>query len=160
MLRIGFGYDSHSFIEGDHILLGGVRISHKYSVKAHSDGDVLLHAISDALLGAAALGDLGQHFPDTDPKYSNMDSMDIVSHIFSLLQERGFQINNIDATIIAQSPKLSPHMSAIRHSVATVLNLPISQVSVKATTNEHMGWIGREEGLAAHVVVLLAAGTD
>jgi len=160
LLRIGFGYDSHSFIEGDHILLGGVRISHKYSVKAHSDGDVLLHAISDALLGAAALGDLGQHFPDTDPKYSNMDSMDIVSHIFSLLQERGFQINNIDATIIAQSPKLSPHMSAIRHSVATVLNLPISQVSVKATTNEHMGWIGREEGLAAHVVVLLAAGTD
>lgn len=160
MLRIGFGYDSHSFIEGDYILLGGVRIPHKYSVKAHSDGDVLLHAISDSLLGAAALGDLGQHFPDTDPKYSNMDSMDIVSHIFSLLQERGFQINNIDATIIAQSPKLSPHMSAIRHSVATVLNLPISQVSVKATTNEHMGWIGREEGLAAHVVVLLAAGTD
>jgi 2-C-methyl-D-erythritol 2,4-cyclodiphosphate synthase len=160
LLRIGFGYDSHSFIEGDHILLGGVRVPHKYSVKAHSDGDVLLHAISDALLGAAALGDLGKHFPDTDPKYSNMDSMDIVSHIFSLLQERGFQINNIDATIIAQSPKLSPHMSAIRHSVATVLNLPISQVSVKATTNEHMGWIGREEGLAAHVVVLLAAGTD
>lgn len=157
MLRIGFGYDSHRFIEGDHIMIGGVRIPHDHAFEAHSDGDVLLHALGDALLGAAALGDIGQHFPDTDPTYKAADSADLVRQILQLLQERKFSINNIDATIIAEAPRLMPHISDIRHSMATVVGLPVSQVSVKATTNEKMGWLGRGEGVAAHVVLLLSS---
>jgi 2-C-methyl-D-erythritol 2,4-cyclodiphosphate synthase len=157
MMRIGFGYDSHRFIDGDHIMMGGVRLPYTSALKAHSDGDVLLHAVADALLGAAALGDLGQHFPDTDPDYQSANSADLVKKILSLLDERQFAINNIDSTIIAEAPKFSPYMTEIRHSVAEVLGLPVSQVSVKATTNEQMGWIGRGEGIAVHAVVLLSS---
>ena len=157
MMRVGFGYDSHRFCEGDHLMMGGVRIPHTAGFSAHSDGDVLLHALADALLGAAALGDLGQHFPDTDPQYAGADSADLVRHILQLLAERSFAINNIDATIIAELPKFSPHITPIRQSMADIVGLPISQVSVKATTNEKMGWLGRAEGIAVHVVTLLSS---
>lgn len=156
MLRIGFGYDSHRFADGDHCMIGGVCVPHTRGIQAHSDGDVLLHALGDALLGAAALGDLGQHFPDTDPRFADVSSLVLVEHILTLLAERQFSINNIDATVIAEQPRLSVHMTTIRHSVAKSVSLPVSQVSVKATTNEKMGWLGRGEGIAAHVVVLLS----
>lgn len=156
MMRIGIGYDCHQFIAGDHAMIGGVRIPHDRGVKAHSDGDVLLHALADAMLGAAALGDLGQHFPDTDPAYRNFSSEQFVVAIDGLLQERGFVISNIDSTVIAERPKLKPHVPDIRHSIARMLQLPVSQVSVKATTHETMGAFGRGEGLAAQVVILIA----
>ena len=156
MLRIGFGYDSHRFTDGDHCMIGGVCVPHTRGIQAHSDGDVLLHALGDALLGAAALGDLGQHFPDMDPRFADVSSLVLVEHILTLLAERQFSINNIDATVIAEQPRLSVHMTTIRHSVAKAVSLPVSQVSVKATTNEKMGWLGRGEGIAAHVVVLLS----
>jgi 2-C-methyl-D-erythritol 2,4-cyclodiphosphate synthase len=156
-MRVGFGYDSHAFIEGDHVFLGGVKIDFNKAVRAHSDGDVLLHAIADALLGAAALGDLGRHFPDTDPANQNISSSKIVEKIQEMLSQKNFSINNIDATVITELPKLWPYMETIQKNIASLLKLSIDQVSIKAKTNEKMGWIGKGEGLAACAVVALSS---
>lgn len=155
MMRIGTGYDCHRFESGDHIDLGGVNIPYHQSFIAHSDGDVLLHAIGDALLGALALGDLGQHFPDTDASIESISSRILLADIMSLIAKHGYKVVNIDSTVIAQAPKLMPHIDAMRENIATILQISKAQVSVKATTNERMGWIGREEGMAATAVVLL-----
>lgn len=152
-MRVGIGYDSHQFTDGDSLHIGGVEISHTHGVKAHSDGDVLLHALVDALLGAAALGDIGTHFPDDDPRYKNNSSSDFVLHAIDLLKQQNLQLNNLDATIITESPRLKEHILAIRTHIADLFQVPMTEVSVKATTNEKMGWIGRQEGLAAMVVV-------
>ena len=156
-MRIGHGYDVHAFEAGDSIILGGVRIPHCYSLKAHSDGDVLLHAVCDALLGALALGDIGQHFPDTAAEFAQIDSRDLLRRTYALIQERGYKLVNLDSTVLAQQPKLAPHIVAMRNNIASDLSLNIDQVSVKATTTERLGFVGREEGIAAYAVVILAA---
>ena len=155
MLRIGQGLDVHSFTDGDFVTLGGVRIPHTCGIKAHSDGDVLLHALSDALLGALALGDIGQHFPDTDPAYKGADSRVLLAHVYELVKKAGYQLVNADMTVICESPKLAPHNTAMRQSIADVLSVDITQISIKATTNEKMGYLGRGEGIFASAVVLL-----
>lgn len=155
MMRIGHGYDVHRFQEGDHIILGGVRIEHSKAFVAHSDGDVLLHAVCDALLGALALGDIGRHFPDTDPRFLGADSRQLLRTVMSMVDARGWRVMNLDSTILAQAPRLSPHIDAIRGSIAQELQVSEEQVNVKATTTETLGFVGREEGIAAHVVVLL-----
>lgn len=154
-MKIGMGYDSHRFIDGDHVMIGGVKIPHDKGIQSHSDGDVLLHAIGDALLGAAALGDLGRHFPDTDPNYKNANSSDLVKQIHSMLKEMSYRIGNIDATVITEKPKLRNYIDPMREHIAALLEINVDNVSVKATTNEKMGWIGREEGIAAQAVVLI-----
>lgn len=154
-MRIGHGYDVHAFEGGDHIVLGGVRIPHDKAFKAHSDGDVLLHAICDALLGAAALGDIGQHFPDTDPQFKGADSRDLLRQVLGLIKEQHYSIANLDCTIIAQRPKLSGHIQAMRENISHDLGVELNQVNVKATTTEKLGFAGREEGVAAQAVVLL-----
>ncbi|UAW99291.1 2-C-methyl-D-erythritol 2,4-cyclodiphosphate synthase [Halopseudomonas nanhaiensis] len=156
-MRIGHGYDVHRFGDGDHIILGGVRIPHHHGLVAHSDGDVLLHALTDALLGAAALGDIGQHFPDTDPRFKGADSRVLLRHALGLVQARGWRVGNVDATIVAQAPKMAPHIPAMRQQVADDLAVDLDQVNVKATTTEKLGFIGREEGIAVHAVALLLA---
>ncbi len=153
--RIGHGYDVHAFTEGDHIVLGGVNIPHSKAFKAHSDGDVLIHAICDALLGALALGDIGQHFPDTDVRYKGANSRDLLSHVISLITEKGFKVGNMDSTIIAQTPKMSSHIENMQTNLAKDLQIDVSQVNIKATTTENLGFAGREEGIAAHAVILL-----
>jgi len=157
MLRIGHGYDVHRFGEGDFVTLGGVRIAHKFGLIAHSDGDVLLHALADALLGAAALGDIGKHFPDTDAAYKGADSRKLLRRVRELVQQQGFAVANVDSTLIAQKPKMAPHIEAMRKNIADDLCITIGQVNVKATTTEGLGFTGREEGIAAHAVVLLTA---
>ncbi len=154
-MRIGHGYDVHRFQTGDFITLGGVRIAHNKSFVAHSDGDVLLHAITDALLGAAALGDIGQHFPDTDPAYQGADSRQLLRNVVALLAQAGWAIANVDSTILAQAPKMAPHIIAMREHIAADLQVAIDQVNVKATTTESLGFVGREEGIAAHAVAML-----
>lgn len=154
-MRIGHGYDVHAFMEGDAIILGGVKIPHTHAFKAHSDGDVLIHAICDALLGACALGDIGKHFPDTSSDYKNIDSRILLRHVFKLVQEKGYKIGNLDGTIIAQAPKMAPHINAMRANLATDLNCTIDQINVKATTTEKLGFEGRKEGISCHAVVLL-----
>lgn len=154
-MRIGHGYDVHRFGEGDFITLGGVRIPHKFGLVAHSDGDVLLHALSDALLGAVALGDIGKHFPDTDPTFKGADSRALLRHVMSLVQGKGYAVGNVDATIIAQAPKMAPHIQAMRERIAEDLGIELDQVNVKATTTEKLGFTGREEGIAVHAVALL-----
>ncbi len=154
-MRIGHGYDVHRFQSGDFITLGGVQIAHNKSFVAHSDGDVLLHALTDALLGAAALGDIGQHFPDTDPVYKDADSRQLLRNIVVLLKQAGWLISNVDSTILAQAPKMAPHIISMRENIAADLNIVLDQVNVKATTTESLGFVGREEGIAAHVVVML-----
>ena len=154
-MRIGHGYDVHRFGEGDFITLGGVVIAHTQGLVAHSDGDVLLHALCDALLGACALGDIGQHFPDTDPAYRGASSRDLLTHVMKLVAEQGWQVVNIDSTIIAQSPKMAPHIPAMRSNIAQDLEVDLSAVNVKATTTEKLGFCGRQEGIAVHAVVLL-----
>lgn len=154
-MRIGHGYDVHRFGEGDFITLGGVRIPHKFGLIAHSDGDVLLHALSDALLGACALGDIGKHFPDTDPRFKGADSRALLRHVVALVHGKGYVIGNVDATIIAQAPKMAPHIEAMRGSIAEDLQVDLDQVNVKATTTEKLGFTGREEGIAVHAVALL-----
>ncbi len=154
-MRIGHGYDVHRFGEGDFITLGGVRIAHTYGLVAHSDGDVLLHALSDALLGAVALGDIGKHFPDTDPAYKGADSRVLLRHVIGLLQARGWQVGNVDATIVAQAPKMAPHITRMRELIAEDLQVDLDQVNVKATTTEKLGFTGREEGIAVHAVALV-----
>ena len=154
-MRIGHGYDVHRFGEGDFITLGGVRIAHTCGLVAHSDGDVLLHALSDALLGAVALGDIGKHFPDTDPAYKGADSRVLLRHVVGLLHARGWQVGNVDATIVAQAPKMAPHITRMRELIAEDLQVDLDQVNVKATTTEKLGFTGREEGIAVHAVALV-----
>ncbi len=157
-LRIGQGFDAHAFKEGGRLMLGGVEIPHTHSLAAHSDGDVVLHALCDALLGAAVLGDIGQHFPDTDPIYKGIDSRKLLSHVMHLLRARGLQVGNADLTIIAQVPKLAPYREAMRAVIAQDLQVTEGEVNIKATTTEQMGFTGRKEGIAALAVVLLVAG--
>ncbi|WP_019530501.1 2-C-methyl-D-erythritol 2,4-cyclodiphosphate synthase [Dasania marina] len=159
-MRIGHGYDVHRFCDGDEIVLGGVRIPYEQGLLAHSDGDVLLHALADALLGACALGDIGKHFPDTDAQYAGADSRELLRHVYSLVKQEGYQLLNADITVIAQAPKLSPHTDAMRSYIAADLSATIKQINVKATTTEKLGFTGRKEGIAAHAVVLLAARDD
>ena len=154
-MRIGHGYDVHRFCDGDFITLGGVRIPHKYGLLAHSDGDVLLHALSDALLGAAALGDIGKHFPDTDPQFKGADSRVLLRHVVGIVQAKGWKVGNIDATIVAQAPKMAPHIETMRKLIAEDLQVELDQVNVKATTTEKLGFTGREEGIAVHAGALL-----
>ncbi|MBB4865586.1 2-C-methyl-D-erythritol 2,4-cyclodiphosphate synthase [Pseudomonas nitritireducens] len=154
-MRIGHGYDVHRFGEGDFITLGGVRIPHKFGLVAHSDGDVLLHALSDALLGACALGDIGKHFPDTDPQFKGADSRALLRHVLSLIEAKGWKVENVDTTIIAQAPKMAPHIQNMRETIAADLKVELDQVNVKATTTEKLGFTGREEGIAVHAVALL-----
>ncbi|EKT4523543.1 2-C-methyl-D-erythritol 2,4-cyclodiphosphate synthase [Pseudomonas putida] len=154
-MRIGHGYDVHRFCDGDFITLGGVRIPHKYGLLAHSDGDVLLHALSDALLGAAALGDIGKHFPDTDPQFKGADSRVLLRHVVGIVQAKGWKVGNVDATIVAQAPKMAPHIETMRQRIAEDLQVALDQVNVKATTTEKLGFTGREEGIAVHAVALL-----
>ncbi|SFA73215.1 2-C-methyl-D-erythritol 2,4-cyclodiphosphate synthase [Azotobacter beijerinckii] len=154
-MRIGHGYDVHRFGAGDFITLGGVRIPHRFGLLAHSDGDVLLHALCDALLGAAALGDIGRHFPDTDPQFKGADSRVLLRHVVALVQGKGWQVGNVDATIVAQAPKMAPHIEHMRVLIAEDLRVGTDQVNVKATTTERLGFAGREEGIAVHAVALL-----
>lgn len=154
-MRIGHGYDVHAFTEGDHVVLGGVTIPHTHAFKAHSDGDVLIHALCDALLGALALGDIGKHFPDTSADFANIDSRILLRHVMGLIHEQGYTLGNLDATIVAQAPKMAGHIDAMRTHLAEDCQVELSQVSVKATTTEKLGFAGRKEGIAAHAVVLL-----
>ena len=156
-MRIGHGYDVHRFGEGDQIVMGGVTIPYEHGLIAHSDGDVLLHALCDALLGACALGDIGQHFPDTDPTYANADSRELLKHCYGLVRNQGYQLGNADITVVAQAPKMAPHIAAMRSHIAQDLGISIAQVNVKATTTEQLGFTGRREGIAVHAVVLLGA---
>ncbi|MFN2349586.1 MAG: 2-C-methyl-D-erythritol 2,4-cyclodiphosphate synthase [Thioalkalivibrio sp.] len=154
-IRIGHGYDVHAFKDGDHLVLGGVRIPHSKAFAAHSDGDVLIHALCDALLGAAALGDIGRHFPDTDPAYQGADSRVLLRRVVELLRESGYRVGNVDATIIAQAPRMAPHIEAMGANLAQDLGVAIDQINIKATTTERLGFTGREEGIAAHAVALI-----
>ncbi|MEQ3692068.1 MAG: 2-C-methyl-D-erythritol 2,4-cyclodiphosphate synthase [Alcanivorax sp.] len=154
-MRIGHGFDVHAFDDGDFITLGGVRISHTHGLKAHSDGDVALHALADALLGAAALGDIGQHFPDTDEQWKGADSRMLLRHVVSLVADKGYQVGNVDVTIIAQAPKMAPHINDMRAAIAADLAIRIDDVNVKATTTEKLGYVGRKEGISVHAVALL-----
>lgn len=155
MMRIGSGFDVHAFGPGDSVVLGGVRIAHTRGVQAHSDGDVVLHALCDAMLGAAGLGDIGMHFPDTDPVWKGANSRRFVEAVLEMLAVRKLRVGNVDLTVLAQAPKLSPHRLDIRRSIAQMLGVTENQVNIKATTTEHLGFIGRSEGLAAQAVVLL-----
>lgn len=154
-MRIGHGYDVHRYGEGDHIILGGVKIAYEQGMIAHSDGDVLLHALSDALLGAVALGDIGKHFPDTDMAYEGIDSRILLRHVFTLIQKQGYQVANIDITVIAQAPRLSEYTDMMCLNIAHDLHIHRQQVNVKATTTEKLGFIGEKKGIAAEAVVLL-----
>jgi 2-C-methyl-D-erythritol 2,4-cyclodiphosphate synthase len=154
-VRVGSGIDVHAFGPGDSVLLGGVRIAHCRGIVAHSDGDVLLHALVDALLGAAGLGDIGQHFPDSDPRWKGADSARFVSATLELLERHGQRVINADLTLLAEAPKIGPWREAIRLNVASLLALPLASVNIKATTTEHLGFIGRSEGLMAMATVLV-----
>lgn len=156
-LRIGQGFDVHKLAEGDGIVLGGVHIPCEYRLIAHSDGDVVLHALCDALLGALALGDIGKHFPDTDPRYAGIDSRGLLRHCYALIQERGYSLVNTDITVIAQRPKLAPYITAMCETIAADLGVAVDCVSVKATTSEGLGFTGRSEGIAVQASLLVAA---
>lgn len=154
-IRIGHGFDVHAFAEGRSLIIGGVDISHDRGLLGHSDADVLLHAICDALLGAAALGDIGKHFPDSDPRFKGIDSRKLLRHVAELLDGRGWKVGNVDATIIAQAPRMAPHIAAMREHIAEDIGIAAEQVNVKATTTERLGFTGREEGIAAEAVCLI-----
>ncbi|MEZ5444283.1 MAG: 2-C-methyl-D-erythritol 2,4-cyclodiphosphate synthase [Gammaproteobacteria bacterium] len=156
-MRIGQGFDAHRFQEGRRLVLGGVDIPYERGMEAHSDGDVVIHAVCDALLGAVALGDIGKHFPDTDPTIEGIDSRVMLRHIVSLLQQRGLRVGNVDATIIAQAPKVAPYIQAMRENLANDMRVEIDSVNVKATTTEKMGFTGRGEGIAALAVASVVA---
>ena len=152
MTRFGMGYDVHRLTEGRKLILGGVEIPHTFGLLGHSDADVLLHAISDALLGAAALGDIGKHFPDTDPRYEGADSGKLLSHVAALLKEKGYAIGNVDATVVAQKPRLAPYIEEMRRRIGDILEIDTDCVSVKATTEERLGFTGTEQGISAYAV--------
>lgn len=154
-MRIGHGFDVHRFGPGDHLMIGGIKLPFEHGFVAHSDGDVLLHAVSDALLGACAQGDIGHHFPDTDPAWAGADSRKLLRQVVSLVREQGYGVVNLDATLMAQAPKMAPHIEAMRSAIAADLGIALSQVNVKATTTERLGFTGRGEGIAAEAVVLL-----
>lgn len=154
-MRIGHGFDVHRFGTGDHLMIGGVKLPFEHGFIAHSDGDVLLHAVSDALLGACALGDIGRHFPDTDPEWAGADSRALLRHVVQLVHAEGFRVINLDATLMAQAPKMAPHIEAMRTVIAEDLGISLGQVNVKATTTERLGFTGRGEGIAAEAVVLI-----
>ena len=153
--RIGHGYDVHRLVPDRKLILGGVHIPHETGLLGHSDADVLLHAISDALLGALALGDIGKHFPDTDPRYAGADSRMLMERVATLIREKGWQIGNVDATVIAQAPKLAPYVLSMRENIAQSFQIPLDCVSVKATTEEHLGFTGEKLGISTHAVCLL-----
>jgi len=156
--RIGQGLDVHAFTPGDHIMLGGVRIPHHHGVAAHSDGDVALHALCDALLGALALGDIGQHFPPGDPAWKNAGSLDLLGRVAAMLQQRGWRVGNVDITIACEAPRVAPHAGAMRATIAAVLGIANEDVSIKATTTEQLGFCGRREGIAAMAIALIQQG--
>lgn len=155
MMRIGHGYDVHALVEGRRLVLGGVEVAHSKGLLGHSDADVLIHAVCDACLGAAALGDIGRHFPDTDAKYKGIDSRQLLRAVGAKLKTAGWRVSNVDATIVAQAPKLAPHLPAMAANLAADLGIESGQVNVKATTTEGLGFAGREEGIAAHAVALI-----
>lgn len=154
-MRVGMGYDVHKLVENRKLILGGVEIEHEKGLLGHSDADVLLHAIMDSILGALALGDIGRHFPDTDEKYKGADSMKLLEHVYNLIKEKGYAIGNLDATIIAQAPKMAPHIQKMRENIARVLNTDINNVNVKATTEEGLGFTGNKEGISSQSICLL-----
>jgi 2-C-methyl-D-erythritol 2,4-cyclodiphosphate synthase len=154
-MRIGHGYDVHAFGEGDHIIIGGVKIPFRYGLLAHSDGDVLIHSLCDALLGAAALGDIGKHFPETDPRFLDINSRELLRSIVSLIKNKGYSVVNVDFTIIAQAPKLAPYIDAMIENLSSDLESDAGVVNVKATTTENLGFEGRGEGIACHAVALI-----
>ena len=155
MLRVGMGYDVHQLVEGRKLIIGGVEIPHDKGLLGHSDADVLLHAIMDALIGAIGEGDIGKHFPDTDEKYKGSDSMKLLEHVAMLIKERNAVIHNIDATIIAQKPKMAPHIMTMRENIARVLDLQVGQVNVKATTEEKLGFTGAEQGISSQAITMI-----
>lgn len=154
-MRIGHGYDVHRLVEDRKLIMGGVDIPWEKGLLGHSDADVLLHAIADAMLGALAMGDIGKHFPDTDPAFKGADSMKLLEHVVGLVRGRGYQVGNLDATIIAQKPKMAPHIPAMRENIARVCGVELDRINVKATTEEGLGFTGRAEGISAHAVVLM-----
>lgn len=154
-IRIGQGFDVHAFGDGDHVMLGGVRVPHTHGIVAHSDGDVVLHALCDALLGALALGDIGKHFPPSDPRWKGADSRTFVRHCDHLIRHQGWMVGNVDITVICERPKVGPHAEAMRRTIALDLGIELDAVSVKATTTEMLGFTGRSEGIAAQAVCLL-----
>ena len=154
-IRIGHGYDVHKLVEGRRLILGGVDIPYEKGLLGHSDADVLLHAISDSLLGAAALGDIGKHFPDTDAAYKNADSLVLLSRVNKIINSAGYKVSNVDATVIAQAPKLAPHIEKMRKNIANALSADLEDISVKATTEERLGFTGRGEGISAHAVCII-----
>lgn len=154
-MRIGHGYDVHQLVAGRDLILGGVKIAHPKGLLGHSDADVLIHAVCDACLGAAGLGDIGRHFPDSDAQYKDIDSRILLRRVGASLKQRRLRVENIDTTLIAQAPKLAPHLAAMAQNLAADLEIPVTNVNVKATTTEQLGFAGREEGIAAHAVVLL-----
>lgn len=154
-MRIGMGYDVHKLVPNRDLILGGVKIPHELGLLGHSDADVLLHSIMDALLGAAALGDIGKHFPDTDPAYKGADSVKLLEHVGRLIREAGYSIENIDATIIAQRPKMRPHIDTMRRNIKEALGIELDQINLKATTEEGLGFTGSEEGISAQAICLL-----
>ena len=155
MIRVGKGYDVHRFNDGEFIILGGVKIEYEQGLEAHSDGDVVLHALCDALLGAAALGDIGKHFPDTDPEFKGADSRVLLRHVYRIVQDLGYHLVNADITIIAQAPKMAPHVAAMCLNIAEDLHIDVDCVNVKATTTEKLGFEGRKEGIAVQAIVLI-----
>ena len=159
-IRIGQGYDVHAFGDGDHVMLGGVRVAHDRGVLAHSDGDVALHALCDAILGALALGDIGTHFPPSDPQWKGADSRAFLRHCEALARERGWRLGNADITVVCERPKVAPHVAAMRACIAADLDVAIDAISVKATTSERMGFTGRGEGIAAQAVCLLVRAEE
>ena len=154
-MRIGHGYDVHKLVEGRDLILGGVKIDHHLGLLGHSDADVLLHAVSDALLGAAGMGDIGKHFPDTDPQYKGADSLKLLEIVARKVAEKGYRVSNIDVTMIAQKPKLRPHIEAMEQNIAGAVGIDADRVNVKATTEERLGFTGTEEGMSCHAVCLL-----
>ncbi len=155
MIRVGQGYDVHRFVDTGEVVLGGVTIDYEQGLEAHSDGDVVLHALCDALLGAAALGDIGKHFPDTDPEFKGADSRVLLRHVYHIVQEKGYSLGNADITIIAQAPKMAPHIMAMRTHIAMDLAVDVDCINVKATTTENLGFEGRKEGIAVQATVLI-----
>ena len=155
MIRVGIGYDVHQLAEGRRCIIGGVDVPHERGLLGHSDADVLLHAVSDAILGALGLGDIGKHFPDTDPAFKDADSMELLRHVWRLARERGYRLGNADAVVIAERPKLAPYIAQMAANIAAAADAEPERVNVKATTSEKLGFVGREQGIAAHAVVCL-----